>query len=381
MEPLGALSGGAGGMADAVSGIIEQRMKQAQLAATIAQSQAQLAETTRAHQQDEALKAQQLKDSADWRAATEAENIRQHSLQSSDKMYAAANAWGDQVPPQTFVPATDPIVPTLQKTGRMGLLKTAQSHPEIPVGPIAPGDTSEARPEGFTKLPSAKQQDTSEDNARQLWAVSQAGELGQARIEAAAARAAEAAAKADNSLVKVEHKDPETGRTVIEWLPKSQVRGKTFQKGESAGAETRLNSAEAVTQTGEDIINALKDPKYVANVGPVMGRYNTIREFIGNPPPEFAELAGKIESYSLATMGVHGMRNAQAAEKIQNFLNQKATPEALSAGIRGLNDFGIHLMQNEGRMPVKRAAPDGSAGGGGGEWIDVGNGVRMRKQK
>lgn len=60
MEPLGALSGAAGGMADAVAGIIEQRMRQAQLANQIEDSKARLAETARANQADEDYRNRQL---------------------------------------------------------------------------------------------------------------------------------------------------------------------------------------------------------------------------------------------------------------------------------------------------------------------------------
>ncbi len=158
-----------------------------------------------------------------------------------------------------------------------------------------------------------------------------------------------------DKLTKVEHKDPATGRTVIEWLPESSLKGQTFQKGEAQTVESRLASAQSVNQTGEDMIAKLSDPAYAAKVGPVMGRYDTLRDFIGNPPPEFADLAGMIESYSLASMGVHGMRSAQGAEQIQKLLNQKHTPESLIATVRGLNAFSNHFMQNEGRTSPSAA--------------------------
>lgn len=170
---------------------------------------------------------------------------------------------------------------------------------------------------------------------------------------------------ADN-LVKVEHKDPATGRTVMEWLPKSSLKDKTFQKGEGATTENRLASAQAVNQTGEDMIAKLSDPAYASQVGVAMGRANTLRDFIGNPPPEFADLAGMIESYSLANMGVHGMRSAQGAEQIKHLLDQKHTPKSLIATIRGLNQFSNHFMQNAGRgadLPSDMPAASGAASG------------------
>jgi hypothetical protein len=166
--------------------------------------------------------------------------------------------------------------------------------------------------------------------------------------------------QASDELVKVEHKDDATGRTVIEWLPKSQLRGRTFQKGTSATTETRLASAQAVNQTGEDLIAKLSDPKFAAVVGPAMGRASTLRDFLGNPPPEFSDIAGTIESYALANMGVHGMRSAQGAEQIKKLLDQRHTPASLAAAIKGLNRFSSHFMENEGRGTTG-AGPAGAA--------------------
>jgi hypothetical protein len=155
-------------------------------------------------------------------------------------------------------------------------------------------------------------------------------------------------------LIKVEHKGSD-GKTVIEWLPESQVRGQTFEKGTSATIQNRLDSAQAVNQTGNDIIAQLKDPKVASKVGPLMGRASSLRDFIGNPPPEFQELAGSIESYALANMGVHGMRSVQGAEQIKKMLDAKHTPESLIAAIQGLNKFSTHFLENEGMG--KSAAP------------------------
>jgi hypothetical protein len=178
-------------------------------------------------------------------------------------------------------------------------------------------------------------------------------------------KATEANAGAANTLTKVEHKDPTTGKTVIEWLPKGSLAGKTFEKGTGATTENRLASAQAVNQTGDDIIKDLSDPAFASKVGPVMGRASSLRDFIGNPPPEFSEMAGKIESYALANMGVHGMRSAQGAEQIKKLLDQKHTPASLIAAIKGLNAFSAHFLENEGRTvpkPADAAPKSGTVG-------------------
>jgi hypothetical protein len=148
----------------------------------------------------------------------------------------------------------------------------------------------------------------------------------------------------------------EDGKPVTKIVPK--VAGGTYERPPSAVTENRLDSAKAVVQTGNDIIGSLQDPATAALVGPAMGRYNSVREWVGNPPPELAGLAGRIESYSLANMGVHGMRSARGAQKIADLLDRKHTPQSLIEAVRGLNDFSEHFMTNAGRdvpaEPTKR---------------------------
>jgi hypothetical protein len=136
----------------------------------------------------------------------------------------------------------------------------------------------------------------------------------------------------------------------------TDATGATVGPKLSATVENRAASAKAVNQTGQDIINQLSDPNVAAMVGPAMGRYNTVRDFIGNPPPELAQLAGEIESYALANMGVHGMRSAQGAEQIKTLLDKKHTPASLIATIKGLSQFSSHFMENEGQTSATPSA-------------------------
>ncbi len=191
-----------------------------------------------------------------------------------------------------------------------------------------------------------------------------AAEIKQKNIDNRRAEARDAAmlkALADKSgaaVVKVEYKDPLDGKKKIEWIPKGQLVNRKFDAPDSATAETRLNSSEAVIQTGNDIIESLKSPDFKKEVGPILGRFNSLRDFIGNPPPEFQTLAGNIESFALANMGVHGMRSVQGAKLISKMLDQKHTPESLIASINGLNNFAEHLMANAGRkVPGVSTAP------------------------
>lgn len=149
--------------------------------------------------------------------------------------------------------------------------------------------------------------------------------------------------------VRVDFKDPTTGKTMTKWVPRSQLAGQEFEKPAPGTVENRLASAQAVQQTGKDIIAEIQDPKIAAQLGPAMGRYNSLREFLGDPPPELSKLAGEIESFGLANMGVHGMRSVQGAAQITSLLDRKHTPESLIAAIQGLSGFTSHFLENEGR--------------------------------
>lgn len=155
---------------------------------------------------------------------------------------------------------------------------------------------------------------------------------------------------AAEKLIKVDHEDDQ-GNAVTEWLPESEVRGRTFKKPAGQTMESRLSSARAVVQTGNDMIAQLRDPNVAQRLGVAMGRVSSIQDFIGNPPPEFSKLVGLIESYSIANMGVHGMRSNNGAEAIKYTLGVgRHTPESIIATIEGLNGFAQHLLQNEGRQ-------------------------------
>lgn len=187
------------------------------------------------------------------------------------------------------------------------------------------------------------------------------------RAEKAAAEAAKRGDEAERHNRAMENKPTGVGTVTIQTVDDQgnpvtrivpKVAGSEFKKPPSATSQSRLDSAQAVKQTGEDMIAQLSDPKFKAVVGPAMGRYSTLREFVGNPPPEFAQLAGQIESYALANMGVHGMRSSQGAQQIVKLLDQHHTPESLIAAIRGLNAFSDHFLTNAGKGGAPAQTPD-----------------------
>lgn len=152
----------------------------------------------------------------------------------------------------------------------------------------------------------------------------------------------------EEALVKVEYKGP-NGETLFSYMPKSGLKGQTFEKGLGAVESNRAASAETVSRVGNDLLTRLSDPKVKDVIGPILGRYTNLREALGDPDPEFSQLAGEIESFSLANMGVHGMRSAEAAKRIATMMSAKHTPEALAGTIKGLIHFADEYMKTVGR--------------------------------
>jgi hypothetical protein len=156
-----------------------------------------------------------------------------------------------------------------------------------------------------------------------------------------------------NQIHEVKSKDPKTGRSITEYLTTAEVKARQAANGpfvtpEPSAVVSRLTSAAGMIETADDIARQLSDPAVSGKIGPVLGRYNNLKDFLGNPPPEFAELAGEISSYAAAAPGVHGMRSAEMARMIQGALSEKLTPEALAAKIKGFSNFSRHYLSDQG---------------------------------
>lgn len=201
------------------------------------------------------------------------------------------------------------------------------SHTTAETGELQRRPVAEESARSFT----GKQNDLNRQNAVRI-----AGIQGQTARDVAHERA-------DNATVTIQTVDA-NGNPVTRIVPK--VAGTEFSKPPSATTQARIDSAKTVNDVGNDLIRELSDPKFAATVGPVMGRYSSLQDFIGNPPPEFSRLAGEIESYSLANMGVHGMRSAHGAEMIQKLLTGHHTPQSLIATIQGLQQFSQQFVKN-----------------------------------
>lgn len=388
--------GGAAGAGDALQNIFQERLQAAaaqRQQQQLEQNDALLRIKAQEHadevQQNLELKRQTEKDRVDAAKASQQTRLDKQASDTFTMNPIGANLGPTQGPraQQLGFPVQQIAGPKVQQTtGFMPLPSAPSQGPGMqPMGDLSPvGGAPAVGPQiapGASTTATTQMPDTFQRGATQADMVQQQGaadKVEAARVAAenrtndneqkakdrlAQIAAAAAARPVPDKLTKVEHKGPD-GRTIIEWKPQSELRGQTFDKGVSGATETRLASAQAVSQTGEDIIAKLSDPKVAAMVGPAMGRYNSVRDWIGDPPPELSELAGALESYAIANMGVHGMRSVQGADQIKKLLDKKHTPDSMISTIKGLNSFSQHFMQNEGRGGATTPAPAGASATG-----------------
>jgi hypothetical protein len=181
--PLGSLGGAAGGMADAVSGLIEQRLRQTKVAGDIAQAQAQLQETIRAHQADELNRQQQTQNVA-AEAANRAEILKQAAQARTDATNEAANrnlaGVLKTVPKYTqFTPAEQAKAQSIGvPAGQFSTFQPASMGMSTPTGEVGP----------------------TPDQPAGMWLGTESAEEAQAKLDAAAAKAGAA-----GSIEKDEH--------------------------------------------------------------------------------------------------------------------------------------------------------------------------------
>jgi hypothetical protein len=106
----------------------------------------------------------------------------------------------------------------------------------------------------------------------------------------------------------------------------------------------QAGQAEATHQTGIDLKKFLIENKKV--VGPIMGRYNSFKMFLGDPNPAVAKLNTLMKSYAALNPAMHKFRSMQAAEAFEHALGGfKYTPEALIASIEGIEDTAVNLIR------------------------------------
>lgn len=135
------------------------------------------------------------------------------------------------------------------------------------------------------------------------------------------------------------------GNPTVEIKPKTP--GAVYKAAPPATIQNRTASAKVALQVSDDIEQKLQDPNYLKAIGPILGRYSRVEDWWGDPPPELRELKGMFKGYSDAMTSVHGYRSPENAARIAELLTTKSTPEAIISALHGLNDFSMHLLDNE----------------------------------
>lgn len=389
--------------ADMLQSILKQKAEEAFRAQQIQQEQQRIALESQRAQQQAAYQAEALKSLQEERAAKQQADAQQSAIRMTGL-----------VPRNTPIDPTDPGVQVMQKGGLGSLLSQDQTLASAPlkivggqvagVGDVQPGKATGAV--RFMGTPAQNEQDA-RDAARarflasnpklgdaigmldpdkaasviteylkeqakagqapqteNVYRIGQNGKMELVGTVPKGSNVGNAPTPPQAPLMLVKTVD-DNGNAVQQFVKKEP--GKTYATPTSATVQNRVESAKAVQQTGNDIIAELKDPAFAGTLGPALGRYSSLQDFIGNPPPEFSKLAGQIESYSLANMGVHGMRSAQGAQMIQHLLSGKHTPESLTAAIQGLNGFSQHFIENTGQGGKGGALKQAPSTGAGGE--------------
>lgn len=120
----------------------------------------------------------------------------------------------------------------------------------------------------------------------------------------------------------------------------------------------RIAAAKDALEASSEIKDYLKKPEVLAATGPFVGRYNSLLEAAGAGNVYAKELVGKLKGYSALQPAVHSFRATKFADQINEFLTTKQTPEALLAGIKGI-DSAVRIVKDRGRPDTAQDDPLG----------------------
>lgn len=210
-----------------------------------------------------------------------------------------------------------------------------------------------------------------------MWSVDKAGNrIKRVTVSSpSVARAnAFASAKAANTPVNVLDID-DNGNPILRAISQKQqlesgtptAQTENSILGPTGDMRNKAAIAGRAKQTGQRVLEDLKDPNIASKIGPLIGRAGTLENAIGTAPPELAETMQDIKSFAQFVGGQHpvrGLNALEAFEKSIGGINQ--TPESLAAKIKSqlmTSDF----VENQGIIKPNRpgAARKPAAQGGG----------------
>jgi hypothetical protein len=377
--PLGALGGAAGGMADAVSGIIEQRLRQAQVAnqvqenqARTAQAQAQLAETTRAHMADEAARTANTQAINQWHQDTAAEAARKDREAAANQAGTQFDKFAEQAAPGGFYTADNPNVQYAQRTGRTDVFTPQAATPDQPmVGPLEPGQADRptvpgtGKPAGFLKTATAKQQQDAATNQRLIDAANTSADtrnwlaaIAQQKADAGPPESFTAPVAELDTQGKPTGRYFSVDRRTNQWTQPGGA-GPTATKTAPGQAELNTRAADQTeaTRTLNLLDKSIDDASSM--IGPGEGRVSNIEQMIGNQDPKIQRLGVFMKAAKMKIDGLMGSRRAAASPYLMkqwdNLLANNITPEGLKSAVEAMREV------------VGGAGVSGPGAGGGGK--------------
>jgi hypothetical protein len=390
--PLGALSGGAGGMADAVAGIIEQRMRQSQLANQVTESQARQAEMTRHNMADEANAAANTQAINQWRMGTAAETASRDKQAAADRASGQFDKFAEQAAPGGFYTADNPNVQYAQEHGRTDVFSPQAATPDQPmVGPLEPGQADRptvpgtGKPMGFLKTATAKQQQDAATNQRLIDAASTSADTRNWLAAIAQQKADQGPASGQPNYTPEPEIDPATGKQTGNYFGYNhktntfeKVGGVVPQSTKAAPGQAQLNvkteDQNETTRTLNLLDRSIDDASSL--IGPGEGRVSNIEQMIGNADPKIQRLGVFMKAAKMRIDGLMGSRRAAASPYLMkqwdNLLANNVTPEGLKSAVEAMREVVGGPGGAQGAA-APAATPD--------EWEDIGGGVSIRKQK
>lgn len=155
------------------------------------------------------------------------------------------------------------------------------------------------------------------------------------------------------------------GTPIMAWTRKADLTGTETLKTPSATEERVTKQAGRVQIGAGELQQELKDPNIRAQLGPIMGRYNSLAEWYGAPDPELTEFKAHLASWMALQPALHGFRGIGAMEHFEKLAGAPiTTPEALEAAIRGINKTAKTFTPKTAGAPPARPAAGGKAKAG-----------------
>lgn len=128
----------------------------------------------------------------------------------------------------------------------------------------------------------------------------------------------------------------------------------------TAAARSRGEQASTIEIVGRGLVQQVQEN--AQELGPVMGRYNSLADWIGSPDPAYKGLKGALESWIALHPAAHGFRGLNAVKEFQKaFGSTFNTPESLIAGIEG--SFGTMEGLQQTAKVTPGAFPQKKGGG------------------